>query len=616
MQPRRAMSEPGLLRLPTSDTRWAWVPLAWCVALSLGCSGDTPDESKGASPARPAPSNEGIGWNAAARTDAGEGEWTMQSKNYAGWRYSGLAEIDTASVRNLREAWSFSTGTLRGHEGTPLVIGSTMFIVTPFPNISYALDLAAPVQPTIKWRHDPSPSNRAVGKACCDVVNRGWAYANGKLFYNLLDNHTIAVDTETGRELWRTKLDEVERGVTMTMPPLVVKGKVIVGNSGGEMGAHGWLAALDENTGELIWRAFATGADSLVRIDSTFRAPYDWMRGADLGERSWPQDEWARGGGASWAWTTYDPELDLIYYGTSNPSPWNQEQRPGDNLYTAAMFARDPDDGTAKWAYQFTPHDEWDYDGVNENVIVDLPLDGPGRPLRQVVIHFNRNGYVYNIDRRSGRVVSADTFQHVNWADSIRLSDGRPAVRQEKRTWENRWTRDICPHALGAKNHPHTAWSPRTGLIYAPTLNLCMDYVARPVAYIAGTPYWGAETKTHVGPGGHRGELLAWDPVARRKVWAIREKFPVHSPVLTTAGDVVFYGTVEGDFKAVHARTGQLLWSRRLGSGIIGGPMTYRGPDGRQYVAVLSGIGGVMGAFKGVEGFPAQGGTLYVFTLP
>lgn len=203
-------------------------------------------------------------------------------------------------MATLRESWSFSTGTLRGHEGTPLVFGSTMYIVTPFPNIAYALDLAAPVKPAVKWKFEPSPSPRAVGKACCDVVNRGWALVGDKLIYNLLDAHTVAVDINTGREVWRTKLDEVENGVTMTMSPLVIRDMVLVGNSGGEMGAHGWLAALDVNSGEVRWRAYATGPDSLVRIDAGYRPFHEWMRTPNSGMTSWPQEEWPSGGGASW----------------------------------------------------------------------------------------------------------------------------------------------------------------------------------------------------------------------------------------------------------------------------------------------------------------------------
>ena len=554
-----------------------------------------------------------------ATTDAeypDDGQWTTQAKDPRGWRYSGLRDIDTASVARLREAWSFSTGTLRGHEGAPLVVGSTMYVVTPFPNVAYALDLAAPTQPTVKWKFEPNPAQRAVGKACCDVVNRGWAYADGRLVYNLLDAHTVAVDAETGRELWRIKLDEVRNGITMTMAPFIVRDNVLVGSSGGEMGGHGWLAALDLATGKERWRAYATGSDSLVRIDSTFRPYYPRLRQRDLGVSTWPQDEWSRGGGASWAWVTYDSTQDLVFYGTSNPSPWNQEQRPGDNLYTSAILARDPDTGMARWAYQTTPHDEWDYDGVNENLVLDLPVDGAGRPPRPVLVHFDRNAFAYVIDRRNGQVLSATPFQEMNWADSVNLATGVPVVRQEKRTWEDRWTKHICPHALGAKNHPPTSWSPRTRLVYAPTMNLCMDFKARKVSYIAGTPYWGAETTIIPGPGGHRGELVAWDPVARRAAWRVRETFPVHSGTLATAGDLVFYGTVEGDFKAVHARTGRLLWKHRLPSGIIGAPMTYRGPDGKQYVAILAGIGGVMGVFQKEPGYPTQGGSLHVFSLP
>ena len=589
----------------------ARLTLSIAALFAIGCGGEQSSTRNGADAGRPLKTGAG-----GAMQTPDDGQWSTQSKTATGWRYSGLAEIDTSSVARLRESWSFSTGTLRGHEGAPLVVGNTMFLVTPFPNTAYAIDLAAPVQPTVKWRFDPNPQQRAVGKACCDVVIRGWAYADGKLIYNLLDAHTVAVDAETGKEVWRTAMDDVGRGATMTMSPLVVGNKVLVGNSGGEMGVHGWLAALDVATGRQVWRAFATGPDSMVRLDSTFRPFYAHMKRPGLGISTWPPDEWGRGGGASWGWVTYDSAQHLIFYGTSNPSPWNQEQRPGANLFTSTILARDPDTGMARWAYQTTPHDEWDYDGVNENTVLDLPLDGENRPTVPTIVHFDRNAFVYVIDRRNGRVLSATPFQEMNWADSVNLATGLPHVRQEKRTWEDKWTRDICPNALGAKNHPPTAWSPRTRLMYAPTMNLCMDFKARPVSYIAGTPYWGAETKTVIGPGGHRGELLAWDPVAKRKAWGVTEKFPVHSGVLATAGDLVFYGTVEGDFKALNARTGALLWSKRLSSGIIGAPMTYRAPDGKQYVAVLSGIGGVMGLFKGEPGYPPLGGTLHVFALP
>lgn len=546
----------------------------------------------------------------AAVMGAGD-EWRMQSADYAQTRFSRLADINTDNVARLEIAWTFSTGQTRGHEGTPLVIDNTMYLVTPFPNVAYALDLTQP-PPHLKWTFAPAPSDVAIGKACCDVVNRGWAYADGKLIYNLLDAHTVAVDVSTGREAWRTKMDEVTRGVTMTMAPLVVKDMVLVGNSGGEMGVHGWIAALDVRTGRERWRAFSTGPDSLVRIGPRFRPFYDYMKGKDLGVTSWPADAWRQGAGAVWGYVSYDPALDLIYYGTSNPDPWNQEQRPGLNLWASGMFARDPDDGAAIWAYMFTPHDQWDYDGVNENILVDLPVGGR---TRKVLVHFDRNSFAYTIDRETGEVLVAKPYVHLNWAREIDLRTGLPVVNPDKETTTERWVRDICPADVGGKDHEPAAFSPRTGWFYVPVQNICMDYIARRVAYIAGTPYWGADVNRHPGPGGHYGEVIAWDAVNGRRVWTIRERLFPYSGMLATAGDLVFYGTVDGWFRAVDARDGRILWQRKLGSGLIAPPMTYRGPDGRQYVAILSGVGGAAAVLADEPGYPPRGGMLYVFAL-
>ncbi|HEX8271490.1 MAG TPA: PQQ-dependent dehydrogenase, methanol/ethanol family [Longimicrobiaceae bacterium] len=546
------------------------------------------------------------GWGA-----ADDGEWTMQARDYASTRYSGLDEITAANAATLEMAWSFSDGTDYGHEGAPLVAGSTMYVVTPYPNVAYALDLTKPGAP-IKWKFEPNPAPMAVGKACCDAVNRGWHLADGKLIYNLLDAHTVAVDTATGREVWRTKMASVEDGVTMTMAPLVVRDRVLVGNSGGEMGAHGWLAALDVKTGRELWRAHSTGPDSVVRIGADFRPFYAWMRGRDLGATTWPGDAWRHGGGAVWGWLSYDPELDLVYHGTSNPGPWNNEQRAGANLWTNAVFARDPDTGMAKWAFVFTPHDEWDYDGVNENLLADLRIGGR---LRRTLVQFNRNGFAYTIDRATGEVLVAKPYVHVNWATGLDPRTMQPRVVDAKRTAAGRWVRDICPAQVGGKDQQPAAFSPRTGLFYVPAQNVCMDYITREVSYIAGTPYWGADVRDRAGPGGNWGEFIAWDAATGTKLWGIKEKFLVYSGVLVTGGDVAFYGTVDGWFRAVDARSGRVLWSRKLGSGIIGAPMTYRGPDGHQYVAVYSGVGGGGLLMDGVEGSTARGNTLYVFAL-
>ncbi|HYD83003.1 MAG TPA: PQQ-binding-like beta-propeller repeat protein, partial [Opitutus sp.] len=281
-----------------------------------------------------------------------EGEWWMAAKNYANTRYSALDEITVENARQLQVAWTFSTGLLRGHEAAPLVVGDTMYVVAPYPNTLYALDLTK--NGAVKWTYEPKPSASAQGVACCDVVNRGAAYWEGKIYYNTLDAHTVAVDAATGREVWKTKLGDINLGETMTMAPIVVKGKVLAGNSGGEFGVRGWIAALDANTGEIAWRAYNTGPDKDVLIGESFKPFYEQDRGKDLGVTTWPPQAWQMGGGTVWGWISYDAEQDLIFYGTGNPGPWNPEQRPGDNKWTAGIFARDPDTGEARWFYQWT----------------------------------------------------------------------------------------------------------------------------------------------------------------------------------------------------------------------------------------------------------------------
>jgi PQQ-dependent dehydrogenase (methanol/ethanol family) len=556
----------------------------------------------------------------------------MAAKDYASTRYSGLADITAANVRTLRTAFTFSTGVLRGHEAAPIVSGDTMYVVTPYPNIVYALDLTK-AGGAVKWKFEPEPLASAQGVACCDVVNRGVAYADGRVFLNTLDNQAIALDAGSGRELWRVRLGDIGNGETITMAPLVVKGKVLVGNSGGEFGVRGWLTALDAGTGKTVWRAWSTGPDRDVLIGSSFQPHYASDRGTDLGIRSWPGEAWKIGGGTVWGWISYDPELDLIYYGTGNPGPWNPEQRPGDNKWTSGIFARNPDTGEARWFYQLSPHDLHDYDGVNENILLDLELGGA---QRKVLVHPDRNGYVYVMDRGTGEVLSATPFVPITTSTGVDRQSGRIAWAPEKDPKVGRVVRDICPAAPGAKDWQPSAYSPRTRLLYIPHQNICQDAETGQASYIAGTPYVGATLRMQPGPGGHRGVFTAWDPVAQRKAWSIDEEFPVWSGALVTAGDVVFYGTMDGTFKAVDARNGSLLWQFKTGSGIVGQPVSYRGPDGRQYIAVLSGVGGWAGAVitvnldtrDGTAGggwanvIPdlkqrtAMGGTLHVFALP
>ena len=525
----------------------------------------------------------------AAQGPRDAGQWTMPGKDYAATRYSGLAQLTPANVARLKPVWNFSTGVLRGHEGQPLVVNNTLYVVTPYPNVLYAFDLSRPDYP-LKWKYRPAVDANALGIACCDAINRGVFYADGKLVYNLLDGHTVAVDAATGKELWNVRVGDLSDGETMPMAPLVVRDRVIVGPSGGEFGIHGWTRALDLATGKLAWTAYNEGPDTdmLVRPES-FKPFYD--KGSDLGLTTWPKDTWKNAGAPVWGWLSYDPELDLVYYGVGNPGPYNPEQRPGDNKWTNSVLARRPGDGTLVWAYQFTPHDNWDYDSNAEMILAELTIKGVPR---KVLVHFDKNGFAYTIDRVSGEVLVAEPFVSLNWAKRIDLKTGRPVLDSTKLTGASKGNvQYICPSLEGGKSPASPgAYSPRTGWFYLATVNLCMDYHAGEVSRIRGTPFIGAATPYVAGPGGNMGAFIAWDAAAGRRVWEIKEKYPVWSGAVTTAGDLVFYGTLDGWLKAAHARTGQVLWKFKLGSGIVGAPISYTGADGRQYIAVYAGIGG------------------------
>ncbi len=526
---------------------------------------------------------------AGAQTVANDGQWTMPSKDYAATRYSRLAQITTRNVKSLRPVWTFSTGVLGGHEGQPLVVGSTMYVVTPYPNVLYAFDLTKSDYP-LKWKYRPPVDQNAVGIACCDAINRGAFYADGKIVYNLLDGHTVAIDAASGKELWTTKIADLSQGETTPMAPFVVKNRVIVGASGGEFGILGWVKALDLETGRVVWTASNIGPDSAVlATPGTFKPFYD--HSTQLALTSWPRDGWKHGGAPVWGWLSYDPELDLVYYGSGNPGPYNPEQRPGDNKWTASVLARRPADGQLVWAYQFTPHDSWDYDAAAEMVLADLTIKGRHR---KVLVHFDKNGFAYTIDRATGEVLVAEPYVDVNWATRIDRTSGRPVLNAGKLTGASKGNvRDICPTLEGGKSPASpVAYSPRTGLFYASTNNMCMDYEAVQVTRIAGTPFIGANTPYHPGRGGNLGAFIAWDAVNGRKVWEIKERYPVWSGSLATRGNVVFYGTLDGWFKAVDATTGRALWKFKVGSGVVGNPITYTGPDGKQCIAIYAGIGG------------------------
>ncbi len=559
--------------------------------------------------------------------------YVMPTLDYANTRYSKLSQINTDNVGDLQVAWTFSTGVLRGHEGAPLVIGDTMYVHTPFPNNVYALDLSADGR--VKWKYEPKQDPDTIPVMCCDTVNRGVAYGDGKIILHQADTTVVALDANTGEVVWTVTNGDPKKGETGTSAPMVVKDKVIIGISGGEFGVRGSVTAYNLADGKQAWRAYSMGPDSDTLMDPEKTTHLGKPVGKDSGITTWEGDQWKIGGGTTWGWYSYDPELDLIYYGTGNPSTWNPSQRPGDNRWSMTVFARDPDDGMAKWVYQMTPHDEWDYDGVNEMILADIPVKGE---TRKTLVHFDRNGFAYTMDRETGELLVAEKYDPaVNWATHVDMETGRPQVVSKYSTSQNGEdvnTTGICPAALGTKDQQPAAFSPKSGLFYVPTNHVCMDYEPFRVSYTAGQPYVGATLSMYPAPGGdHLGNFIAWDADKGEIVWSNPEPFSVWSGALATAGDVVFYGTLEGYLKAVDAKTGRELYRFKTPSGIIGNVMTYV-QGGKQYIAVLSGIGGwagiglaagltedtaglgAVGAYKALSNYTQLGGQLTVFTLP
>ncbi|MGD9896770.1 MAG: PQQ-dependent dehydrogenase, methanol/ethanol family [Candidatus Methylacidiphilaceae bacterium] len=529
------------------------------------------------------------------RLGAEPGRWPMQAKNYAGTRYSELGQINARTVERLHVVWSFSTGALRGHEGGPLVVGSTMYVHSPFPNTVYALDLGQKPY-TILWKYTPEEKPMAVTEACYDTVNRGVAYGSGKVFLGTLDGQLIALDAHTGDEVWKVKQGEIARGETITGAPIVIKDMVLIGISGGEFGVRGRVNAYDINTGKPRWVAYSQGPDDDILLEGDFNKECPRHGGQGEGTRSWPGEQWKLGGGTTWGWFSYDPELDLVYYGTGNPAPWNAEERKGgDNKWSCTLWGRRPGTGKARWAFQMTPWDSWGYDGTSELILVDLPI---GKVMRKCAVHFDKNGFAYTLDRGTGEVLSASPFVYLNWAKGINRGDDRPIEVPEKRAKLGIDIKGVCPSSMGGKNQQPAAYDPETHLFYLGTNNLCMDIQAMESRYSPGSPYVGADLLIYSGHEGrdkYYGEFIAWDPVKGRRAWEIQERFPVWSGALATAGGLVFYGTLDGWFKAVDARTGVLLWQQKLGSGIVGNPIAFLGPDNKEYVAIFSGVGGWFG---------------------
>ncbi len=533
-----------------------------------------------------------------AQTTVGAGAtWTTPAGTVQGTRYSTLTDITTANAGTLVQEYSVQTGHIGNHEGQPLVVGTVMYVVTPFPNQLMALDLANGGK--VLWTYTPTVSSYAQGVACCDVVNRGAAYGNGQIVFALLDNTVIAVNATTGKLTWRKSLGDPHTGMTMSGAPLIVGTKVIVGNSGGEMGIRGWVTALDLATGGLVWQAYNTGSDADVKIGAGFHAFYPKDQGTNLGATSWPTTMWQQGGATVWSWITYDPELNLVFYGTSNPGVWDQDMRPGDNKWSATVFARNPDTGAAVWAYQLTPHDGWDFDAISENIAVDIPYNGD--PAHKVLVQFDKNGYAYTWDRATGQILVAQPFETVNWSTGIDLTTGLPAVDPTKLTHEGVWTNNICPTPLGGKDYEPASFSPKTNLFYVPAINLCFNYQALRAQYIKSTPFMGSDATFSPGAGGNMGELFAWNAATGTKAWSVKEPLPLYGGTLATAGNVVFYGTLDKWFKAVDATTGAVLFQTQLECGVGSNPISFTGADGKQRIAVYSGIGWLPGGFAGAS---------------
>jgi alcohol dehydrogenase (cytochrome c) len=544
----------------------------------------------------------GISNRLEAASGAGN-DWTTPGGTLEGTRFSTLNQITDQNVNTLTEEFSFSTGVNAFLEGQPLVVGSTMYMVGGFPpNKLFAIALDSTPPGSQRWVFNPSVSEFARSQARCGPVNRGAAYSSsnsnssGKnlVIYATLDNRVIGVDAATGLQVWQNRLVSPRTGQTMTGAPLVVHAGgqdiVIIGNAGGETGVGGQVWGLNASNGTVVWHFYNTGPDTDVGIGSNFSAFYAKDQGTNLGATSWPTTfAYQHGGASAWNWFTYDSANNLLFYGTSNPGPWDPEMRPGDNKWSSTIFAREPAHGNAVWAYQVTPHDNWDFDSISESTVATISTFNGGQPF---LGHFDKNGFAYTLDARTGKVLVVKPFVPLDWATGVDALTGLPSVVPSKTTHEGVVT-TYCPGPLGGKNFQPAAFSPLTGLFYVPANNTCANYEALKVNYIQATPYMGAlltgaaglNTDTFGG-----GRLVAWDPTTGTEKWGIRENFLYLSGALATAGNVVFYGTINGNFKAVNATTGQVLFTKTYATSVSGAPMTFLGPDGKQRVAVYTGL--------------------------
>jgi alcohol dehydrogenase (cytochrome c) len=526
--------------------------------------------------------------------DKTPGDVLTYGMGYSQHRFSPLTQINRQTVKRLVPAWSYSMADNRGLEGQALVKDGVVFLTDHEKTVAVDALTGREIWKTMV--EYPPETTRVV---CCGIVNRGAALFDGKLFRTTLDANVIALDAKTGKEVWRTKSSDPKDGYSMTVAPLVANGVVIAGVAGAEYGIRGYLEGFDAQTGKSLWR--------------TYTIPEKGQPGSE----TWPGDTWKQGGGSTWITGSYDPDLDLVYWGTGNPAPWNPLNRKGDNLYTNSVLAFQPKTGKVVWHFQMTPGDPFDYDGVNEWILAELPVDGG---TRKVIMQANRNGYLYVIERATGKLVAANAFVKVNWADGIDKETGRPVWSAETKAVVDKGEKQrIYPAVSGGKNWGPMAFDPTRRLLYINTNEWGMDYEPAPVEQVAnlkaGQPHYGVKFPAAF-EADKRGLLRATDPLTGKAKWELPFKSPNIAGVLATAGGLVFTGMLTGELIAVDADTGKIVWQFQTPSGIVGQPITWE-KDGKQYVTVTSGIGGVYALKMGdpnVAKVPA-GGSLWTFKL-
>ena len=546
-----------------------------------------------------------------AATSEGVLSWGMGTQ---GQRFSGLTQINDKNVKNLVPVWSFSFGgeKQRGQESQPIIYNGKMFVTGSYSRI-FAVDLKTG---TKIWKYEHRLPDGIM--PCCDVVNRGAALYGNLVIFGTLDAHLIALDQNTGKVVWNEKVDDYAAGYSMSAAPLIANGLLLTGVSGGEFGAVGRVEARDPMSGQLVWVRPMIEGHMGYKYDKDGKATENGVTGTV--NKTWPGDLWKTGGGATWLGGTFDAQTGLAYFGTGNPAPWNSHLRPGDNLYTASTVALDIKTGQIKWSYQTTPHDGWDYDGVNEFVTFDMDGKRYGGKA-------DRNGFFYVIDANNGKLQNAFPFVNkITWASSIDLKTGRPNYIDAGRPGDPTKGEDgkkgntvfAAPSFLGGKNQMPMAYNPQTKLFYVPANEWGMDIWNEPVSYKKGGAYLGAGFTIHPLNKDYIGAMRAYDPKTGKRVWEIKNSAPLWGGVMTTAGNLVFYGTPEGFLKAVDAKTGKELWKFQTGTGIVAPPVTWKEGD-TQYVAVVSGWGGAVplwgGEVASKVNFLEQGGSVWVFKL-